>query len=74
LNLTKNFQSILSLPVIATHVHATLLLHNGLFFRTPEEEEVKNTNRDAKDIGNVTHETTVTFEYGIRNDLKKRRI
>jgi hypothetical protein len=50
LNITKDFQSILSLPVIATHVTAKILLHNGLFIRSEESQ----SSSETKDIGNIT--------------------
>jgi len=71
LDITKNFQSILSLPVIATHVTATMLVHKGLQISSDEEEASYSV---VKDIGNVTKESGVTFEYYVKLDYKKRGI
>jgi len=70
LDLTKNFQSILSLPVIATHVSATMMVHKGLQIST-DDDESKPSNSRIRDIGNVTSESGVTFEYFIKEDYKK---
>lgn len=56
LNITKDFQTILSLPVIATHVSAKILLHNGLFIRDSQK------STEIKDIGNIT----------VRNEISRK--
>lgn len=61
--LTKNFKSILEKPVIATTVSATFILHQGLSFRNEDE----GTHRLLKDIGNVTEDSEVTFEYQMQS-------
>jgi len=66
LELTKNFHSILATPVIALRVRARLMLHKGLFFR--DEEDITAENVVERDIGNVTGDSTVTFEYGVKED------
>ncbi len=137
LEITKNFQSILSLPVIAVSgnqnnntnpilidniislsilsstymfsflsiylsiylylplavlVNVTVVLHKGLYIRSDAEDDVladnnvptttTATNNDnnnnskiksseVRDIGNVTRESNLTFEYGIRSNFKK---
>jgi len=67
LEISKNFQSILSLPVIATSVSATVLLHNGMFIRSSENEK----SVEIIDVGPVTKESVMSFEYGLRPSLKK---
>eukprot|EP01125_Pyxidicula_operculata_P008245 TRINITY_DN277_c0_g1_i1.p1 TRINITY_DN277_c0_g1~~TRINITY_DN277_c0_g1_i1.p1 ORF type:complete len:684 (+),score=232.76 TRINITY_DN277_c0_g1_i1:227-2278(+) len=63
LNLTKNFNFILSNSIIATEVVATMFLHKALKFRN-ELDSDKGTNQ-VRNVGNVTKETSVTFEYGL---------
>ncbi len=65
--LTQNFANILSLPVIATNVVTKIKLHKGLEFRN---EDQVNLSEDkcvlVKDLGNVTEETEITFEYRLK--------
>jgi hypothetical protein len=42
------------------------MLHKGLFFR--DEEDITAENVVERDIGNVTGDSTVTFEYGVKED------
>jgi len=73
-SLTKNFANILSEPVIASNVVMKVKLHKGLCFRN---ESIESLNEDqtmmVKDIGNVTAETEITFEYTLKKikDLAK---
>jgi hypothetical protein len=49
-------------PVVATHVSATIFVHKGLAIKTESlDDEEKSV--DVRDIGNVTKETGITFEY-----------
>jgi len=58
--------------VIATHVNATILLHRGLEIRGEDvTADTKNNASQAKDIGNVTKESGVTFQYAVRKDINK---
>ena len=65
--LTKNFASMLSVPVIATQVSTKVKIHKGLCFRN---ELPANMNDDrttmVKDLGNVTEESLFTFEYTLK--------
>ncbi len=67
IQLTQNFANILSLPVIATNVVLKVKLHKGLEFRN---EDPKNLSEDksllVKELGNVTEETEVTYEYRLK--------
>lgn len=67
-DLIKNFSNILNLPVIATNVEVKVKLHKGLEFRN---EDPANLNADktilVKQLGSVTEETTVTFEYRLKS-------
>ena len=64
----QNFSSILSLPVIATNVVTKIKLHKGIEFRN---EDPVNLSEDrcilAKQLGNVTDETEITFEYRLKS-------
>ena len=66
-SLTKNFANILSQPIIASNVIAKVKLHKGLQFRN---ENPINLSEDkallTRDIGNVTMETEITFEYTLK--------
>ena len=68
IQLTQNFSNILSLPVIATKVITKVQLHKGLEFRN---EDPLNLSTDksvlTKDLGNVTQETEITFEYRLKS-------
>lgn len=67
LELTQNFANILSLPVIATNVILKVKLHKGLEFRN---ENTASLSEDksllVKELGNVTQETEITFEYRLK--------
>mmetsp|Transcript_24445 Transcript_24445/g.24031 ORF Transcript_24445/g.24031 Transcript_24445/m.24031 type:complete len:292 (+) Transcript_24445:1053-1928(+) len=67
LELTQNFANILSLPVIATKVVLKVKLHKGLEFR---KEDPLSLSEDktilVKELGNVTDETEITFEYRLK--------
>jgi len=64
LNLTKNFNFILQNAIIATDVNATMLLNKALTFRHEKNTE---DNKAVREIGNVTQESIITFEYYPKN-------
>jgi hypothetical protein len=66
LNIRDEFASILEQQVIATNVEATLIVHRGLYIRNPDNPEDK-FQTIKRNVGNVTKQTEVTFEYGVRN-------
>ena len=66
LKIRDEFASILEQKVIATNVQATLIVHRGLYIRDPDNLEEK-LDSIKRDIGNVTKQTEVAFEFGIRN-------
>ncbi|CAF0741925.1 unnamed protein product [Adineta steineri] len=66
LNIGDEFASILEQQVIATNVEATLIVHRGLYIRNPDNPDEK-LGIIKRNIGNVTKQTEVTFEFGIRN-------
>ncbi|CAF1027360.1 unnamed protein product [Didymodactylos carnosus] len=66
MNIRDEFATILEQQVIASNVQATLIVHRGLYIRNPENNEEK-LNKSERDIGNVTKETEITFEFGVRN-------
>lgn len=67
IDLTKNFANILSKPIIASNVVCKVKLHKGLQFR---HEDPASLSEDqtlmVRDIGNVTEDTEITFEYTLR--------
>ncbi|XP_076077752.1 circularly permutated Ras protein 1-like [Mytilus galloprovincialis] len=67
LKLTQEFSTILADRIIATNVVATFLLHKQLFVQQDDKEESKV----VRQIGNVTADTEITFEYGIRTGQTK---
>ena len=66
LNIRDEFASILEQKVIATNVEATLIVHRGLYIRNPDNPDDK-LETVKREIGNVTKQTEVTFEFGIRS-------
>ncbi|CAF2229853.1 unnamed protein product [Rotaria magnacalcarata] len=73
LNMRDEFASILEQKIIATNVEATLIVHRGLYIRNPDNLDEK-LEKIKRDIGNVTKQTEVTFEFGVRNkeELKEK--
>jgi hypothetical protein len=67
LDLSKNFSSVLSNPVIATNVSCRFLLHDALSFRNEEGA----TNVLVKDVGNVTADTELSFEFAPGDKIKQ---
>lgn len=67
LKLTQEFSTILANKIIATNVVATFILHKDLFFFYEDSEESKV----VKNIGNVTADTEISFEYGVRTKPKE---
>lgn len=67
LKLTQEFSTILANNIIATNVVATFIIHKQLFFHFEETEESKV----VRNIGNVTADTEITFEYGVRTKHRK---
>ena len=66
--LTENFANILKSPIIATNVNMKIILHKGLEFRNEENDNL-NAERNifTKEMGNVTAESEVTFEYKVKD-------
>jgi hypothetical protein len=66
--LTQNFSNILSTPVIASKVQVTVKLHKGLEFRNEEQAFLQdNGTTMMRELGNVTEETEITFEYRLKS-------
>lgn len=66
-SLTKNFANILSEPIIASNVVAKVKLHKGLQFRNENPQWVSDDKTLlTRDIGNVTMDTEITFEYTLK--------
>ncbi|XP_064628238.1 circularly permutated Ras protein 1-like [Lineus longissimus] len=68
LKLTEEFGNIIANPVIATNVKATLVLHKGLYVRYEETNE----SCVSKEIGNVTADREITFEFGVRTAAESK--
>lgn len=66
LNIRDEFASILEQKVTATNVEAVLIVHRGLYIRNPDNPEEK-LEKIKREIGNVTKQTEVSFEFGVRN-------
>ena len=66
LNIRDEFATILEQKVIATNAEATLIVHRGLYIRNPDNPDDK-LEVIKRTIGNVTKQTEVSFEFGIRN-------
>lgn len=60
------FSSILDEQVIATNVVSTFILHKALYIKNDENFNSEESFA-MKEIGNVTKETEVTFEFGLRD-------
>ena len=70
MSLTKCFANSLSAPIIATNVVAKIKLHKGLMFRNELDDNLSEDKTImVRDLGNVTDETEITFEYTLK-DIK----
>ncbi|XP_043915555.1 circularly permutated Ras protein 1-like [Protopterus annectens] len=58
----NEIQSILEDNVIATNVTATFIISEDMYFRYEETLD----NKLIKEVGNVTEDTEITFEFGIK--------
>lgn len=54
--------------IIATQVKLKVKLHKGIEFRNEDDDKLLNADKTVltKDIGNVTKDTEVTFEYRMK--------
>lgn len=67
-SLTTNFANILSEPIIASNVVAKVKLHKGLQFRNEVDQNLSDDKTMmVRDVGNVTADTEITFEYTLKN-------
>lgn len=65
--LTNNFANILSQPIIASNVVSKVKLHKGLMFRNEDPEHLsEDMSLMTREIGNVTADTEITFEYTMK--------
>jgi len=67
-NLTKEFGTILADPIIATNVKAVFTVHNQLYIR--DADDASESNWVERTVGNVTADTEITFEFGVRHGAK----
>lgn len=69
LKLKEEFSNVLEEQIIATRVKATFILHKALYIR--DHENINNRQSfTIKEIGNVTKETEITLEFGLRDDAE----
>jgi hypothetical protein len=62
-----NIGSILSAKIIATQVKLIVKLHRGIEFRNEEEKSLQcDRSVMVKDLGNVTRDNDITFEYRMK--------
>lgn len=65
--LTNNFANILPQPIIASNVVSKVKLHKGLMFRNEDPEHLsEDMSLMTREIGNVTADTEITFEYTMK--------
>ncbi|CAI2386488.1 unnamed protein product [Moneuplotes crassus] len=72
--LKSNFSNMMKQEVIATRVVVKVKLHKALEFRNEDEKDLTNDKTIlTRDVGNVTEDSEITFEYRIKNqeELKK---
>lgn len=70
-NITTDFKNIMKDEVVGTQVDVKVRLHPSLKFRNEEDAYLtENKSVYVKNIGNVTANTTLTFEYQIKNDVE----
>jgi len=66
-DLMKNVVTMVSKPLIASNVQLKVKLHKGLKFRREDKESLKQNNTLlVRDIGNVTEDSQITFEYSLK--------
>jgi hypothetical protein len=69
LKIKEEFSTILDEQIIATNVKASLILPKAMFIR--DHENLNNRQSSiTKEIGNVTKETEITFEFALREDAE----
>ncbi|CAM9807916.1 unnamed protein product, partial [Laminaria digitata] len=68
--LASNFAGILANPILASKVSVRVTLHKGLKFRNADVASDANTL--DRDIGNVTRETELNFEYQVRSKSERQ--
>ena len=69
--LMSNVSSMLSVPVIANNVTTKVKIHMGLEFRNEAKENLSDDRTLlVRQLGNVTEESEITFEYRLK-DLKE---
>lgn len=72
--LTKNFGNVLNAELIATKVVMKVKIHEGIEFRNEDKAVLSENNTLlTKELGNVTTDTVVTFEYRMKetDELEK---
>lgn len=70
LNLTNDFADFIAEKMVATKVNVEVRLHKALKFFKEDESNFMNGNKSVlkKEIGNVTMNSILSFEYGLKSD------
>ena len=72
--LTQEFANVLADTVIATHVNVTVTLHKALKFVNEDPNDLLwNMSRLTKHVGNVTDNSSFSFEYCLKNPAELER-
>lgn len=68
-DISKDFALILKDEIVGTKVNLEMRLHKSMKFRNELQEFLKEGNSlFAKQLGNVTVNTTISFEYQLKSD------
>ena len=70
MNLSNDFSNLIAEAIVATKVNIEVRLHKALKFYREEEQNYVNSNKNIirREIGNVTRNSIMTFEYGIKSE------
>ncbi|KAJ3444325.1 hypothetical protein M0812_10178 [Anaeramoeba flamelloides] len=68
--LSTRFTNIMSNPVVATNVSVELLFHTSLY--AFDDDDRKVGSRLEKEVGNVTKDLELTFNYGVKENINKK--
>ncbi|KAJ3440009.1 hypothetical protein M0812_16055 [Anaeramoeba flamelloides] len=70
--LSTRFTNIMSNPVVATNVKVELLFHKSLY--AYDDDDRKVGSRLEKEVGNVTRDLELTFNYGVKENINQKII
>ena len=73
--LKNNFANMMKQEVIATRVVVKVKLHKALEFRNEDDQDLsKEKTILTRDVGNVTEDSEITFEYRVKNRDKLEKL